>query len=70
MEVFQYVTTLDLNPGYYTIRIWPASQYMTTKVTKFGEFRYNRLHMGMCASGDIFPDKVDKLLGELLTDEQ
>ena len=38
---------------------------MKTILTEFGEFRYNFLHMGMCASGDIFQDKVDKLLGDI-----
>ena len=32
-------------------------------VTGFGKFRYNHLPMGMCASVDIFQDKVDRLLG-------
>ena len=36
---------------------------MTKIVTEFGKFRYNRLHMDMCASGDIFQSKVGKLLG-------
>ena len=51
--------------GYYTIRLSPASQDTTTIVTVFGKFRYNRLPMGMCASGDIFQDKVDDLLGDI-----
>ena len=63
LEGFQYTVALDLNKGYYTIRLSPASQYMTKIVTEFGKFRYNRLPMGMCASGDIFQAKVDKLLG-------
>ena len=37
---------------------------MTKVVTEFGKFRYNRLPMGMCASGEIFQAKVDKLLDE------
>ena len=37
---------------------------MTMIVTKFGKFRYNRFPMGMCASGDIFRDKVDELLSD------
>ena len=35
---------------------------MTTIVTEFGKLRYNCLPMGICASGDIFQAKVDKLL--------
>ena len=34
-------------------------------VTESGKFRYNCLPMGMCASGDIFQDKVDKLPGDI-----
>ena len=38
---------------------------MTTIVTEFGKFRYNRLPIGMCASGDIFQAKVDDLLSDI-----
>ena len=38
---------------------------MTTIVTEFGKFRYNRLPMGVCALGGIFQAKVDKLLGDI-----
>ena len=38
---------------------------MMTIVTEFGKFIYNLLPMDMCASGDIFQDKVDKLLGDI-----
>ena len=65
LEGFQYATKLDLNTGYYTIILSPASQYMTTIVTKFGKFRYNLLPMGICALGYIFQAKVDKLLGDI-----
>ena len=33
LELFHYATELDLNMGYYTIGIFPASQYVTTIVT-------------------------------------
>ena len=65
MEKLQYATALDLNMGYYTIRILPVSQDMTTIVTEFVKFKYNHTPMGMCASGDIFQAKADKLLGDI-----
>ena len=65
LEGFQYATELDLNKGYYTIRLSPASQDMTTIVTKFGKFKYNYLPMGMYASGDIFQSKAEKILGDI-----
>ena len=63
LEGFQYAAELDLNKRYYTLS--PNSQDTTTAVTEFGKFRYNFLTMGMCASGDIFQAKVDKLLGDM-----
>ena len=63
VEDFQYATVLDLNMGYYTISILPEIQGMTTVVTGFGKWRYNRLLMGTCTLGDIFQEKLDKLIG-------
>ena len=51
--------------GYYTIRKSLSSKYMTTIFTGYGKFKYNHLPMGMCASGDIFQSKVDKLFGDI-----
>ena len=58
-------TALYLNMDYYTIRLSPASQDMTTIVNELGKFRYNPFPTGMCASGDIFQSKVDELLGNI-----
>ena len=65
LEGFQYVTILNINMGYFTIRISPASQNITKIVTEFGKFKYNCLSMGMCASGNIFQAKVEKLLVDI-----
>ena len=65
LEVLHYATELDLNTGYYIISILPSSQDMTTIVTGFGKFRYNRLPMGIWDSGDIFQAKLDKLLSDI-----
>ena len=51
--------------GYYNIRISLDSKDTKSIVTEFGKFRYNSLLMGMCASGDIFQAKVDKLLADI-----
>ena len=65
LECLQYATALDLNMGYYTISLSPDIQDMMTIVTEFGKCKYNRVPMGMCASGDIFQAKVDKLLSDI-----
>ena len=59
------MTALDLNMGYYNIRLSPASQDMKTIVTESVKFKYNCLPMGMYACGDIFQAKLDKLLGDI-----
>ena len=41
LEGSQYTTRLDLNRGYYTIRLFPASQYMMAIVTKFGRVQWS-----------------------------
>ena len=51
--------------GYYNIRLSPVSQDMTTIVTEFGRFIYNRLPTGMCASEEIFQAKVDELISDI-----
>ena len=65
LEGFQYATTLDINMGYYTIIIFPASQDVTAIVTEFGKLRYHRLPIGMWAWGDIFQAKVYELIGDI-----
>ena len=65
LEGFQYATTLDLTMGYYTIELLPKSCNLTTIVTEFGKFRYNRAQMVMCDSGEIFQAKLDKILSDI-----
>ena len=65
LEGFRYGTVLDIKMKYYSIRISNTSQDMTTTVTEFFKFRYNRLPIGMFDLGDIFQSKVDKLFGDI-----
>ena len=37
LESFQYATALDLNMGYYTLRLDPLSQELCTINTPWGE---------------------------------
>ena len=65
LKGFQYAITLDINMGYYNIRLPPTIQETTRIVTELGKFRRNSIPMGMCALGDIFQVKVYKLLGDI-----
>ena len=65
LEGFRNLTALYLNMGYYNIRLLPASQDITKIITEFGKFKYNHLPMGMCASEDIFQDKLVEMHADI-----
>jgi hypothetical protein len=46
-------TALDLNMGYYTIRLDPAASKMCTIILPWGKYSYKRLPMGFGGSADI-----------------
>jgi hypothetical protein len=59
LEGFQYATSLDLNMGYYHIKLCPDSKKLCTLVFPFGKYEMQRLPMGPCNSHDIFQEKQD-----------
>src|SRR6056300_1523977 len=65
LEGFTYATQLDLNMGYYTIRLDPASSDLCTIIFPWGKYRYKRLPMGFAGSPDIFQAKMIDLFSEL-----
>ncbi len=54
LEGFTYATDLDLNMGYYTIRLEPAASKMCTIIFPWGKYSYKRLPMGFGGSADTF----------------
>ena len=65
LEGFMFVTTLDLNMGYYHIELSPFSQDVCTIVLPWGKYRMKRLPMGLCNSPDIFQEKMASLMDGL-----
>jgi RNase H-like domain found in reverse transcriptase/Reverse transcriptase (RNA-dependent DNA polymerase)/Integrase zinc binding domain len=65
LEGFQYATSLDLNMGYYHIRLSPFSKSLCTIVLPWGKYEYQRLPMGLCNSPDIFQEKMSNLMADL-----
>ena len=59
------MTVLDINMGYYTIRLFPEIQVVVMIGTAFGKFGSNRLSMVMFALVDIFQSNVYELLGDI-----
>jgi hypothetical protein len=57
LECFACATALDLNMGYYTIRLDPKAVKMFTIIFPWGKYSYLRLPTGFAGSADIFPSK-------------
>jgi hypothetical protein len=54
IEGFTYATALDLNMGYYTIRLDPDASKICTIIFPWGKYSYKRLPMGIAGSPNIF----------------
>eukprot|EP00804_Cyclotella_cryptica_P017164 CCRYP_003366-RA/>CCRYP_003366-RA protein AED:0.37 eAED:0.37 QI:0/0/0/1/0/0/2/0/106 len=53
-EGFTFATALDLNMGYYTIRLDPDTSKICTIIFPWGKYSYLRLPMDIAGSPDIF----------------
>ncbi len=62
LEGFTYATALDLNMGYYTIRLDPTASEMCTIIFPWGKYSYKRLPMGIGGSADIFQAQIMDLM--------
>ena len=65
LEGFTYVSQLDLNMGYYTIRLDADSSKICTIILPWGKYSYQRLPMGVAGSPDIFQEKMSGLISTL-----
>jgi hypothetical protein len=65
LEGFTYVTALDLNMGYYTIRQDPAVSEMCTIISPRGKYSCKRLPMGFGGSANIFQAQMMNLMASL-----
>ncbi len=62
---FSYATALDLNMGYYTIRLDPDASKIFTIIFPWGKYSYKRLPMGIAGSPDIFQGQMLDLMESL-----
>jgi hypothetical protein len=65
IEGFTYATALDLNMGYYTIRLDPDASKISTIIFLWVKYSYKRLPMGIAGSPDIFQGKILELMESL-----
>jgi hypothetical protein len=65
LEGFTFATALDLNMGYYTIRLDPNASRICTVIFPWRKYSYKRLPMGIAGSPDIFQSKMSELMEDL-----
>ncbi|XP_034243498.1 uncharacterized protein LOC117646566 [Thrips palmi] len=61
----KWFTKLDANHGYYQLVLTEASKKLTTFITPFGRFCYNRLPMGLTSAGEHFQKRISEVLAGL-----
>ena len=60
-----YATTLDLNMGYYTLRLSLAMSEMCTIIFPGWKYSFQRIPMGASNAPDIFQAKMGTLFQDL-----
>ncbi len=65
LEGFTFVPALDLNMGYYTIRLDPDASKICTIIFPWEKYSYKRLPMGIAGFPDIFQGKMLELMKSL-----
>jgi hypothetical protein len=65
IEGFSFATALDLNMGYYTIRLDPDASKICTIIFPWGKYSYKQLPMGIAGSPEIFQGKMLELMESL-----
>jgi hypothetical protein len=65
LEGFSFATALDLNMGYYTIRLDPDASKICTIIFPWGKYSYKQLPMCIAGSPDIFQSKMSELMESL-----
>ena len=68
LEGFTFATALDLNMGYYTIRLDPDASRICTIIFPWGKYSYKWLPMDIAGPPDIFKNenvRANENLGEV-----
>ena len=65
MDGFIYGTSLDLDMGYFTIRLDGGAQKICNLILPWDKYLYMRLPIGLSDSPNIFQEKMSSLMESL-----
>ena len=66
LEGVEFMSTLDMNSGYYQFAMAAADQCKTAFLTKYGLFEFTRMAMGLCNAPAIFQRAVQLVFRGML----
>ena len=55
----------DAKQGYWKVPLHPESQELTTFLTPFGRYCWNRLPMGLSSAGEYYQSQMQAIIGEI-----
>ena len=61
----RYFSKLDANSGYWQIELNPDSAKLTTFITPFGRFHFNRLPFGITSALEHFQRRMTEVVGDI-----
>ena len=60
----KYFTKLDAKAGYWSVKLAPTSQELTSFRSPFGRYCFTRLPFGLNVSQDLFQQHMDRILAQ------